>query len=236
MSLPPHDIASNLHGSYCVPTASRNRPAAKTVLAGKVWEPRTLQFMAANCGDGDVVHAGTYFGDFLPALSHALAPDARLWAFEPSTENHACAAHTVALNGLKNVSLFHAGLGADTGRASLHIVSPRGALGGSSTIVREKRPRRSYEEIGIVALDDVVVDRAVTVLQLDVEGYEQKALRGARGLLERCKPLLILESLPANQRHILRIGYRLLGTVHGNSVLTASTNEPTAWEACRDQP
>ncbi len=71
------------------PARRRPRPAAAAVLAGNVWEAGVIAFMARNCGTGDIVHAGTYFGDFLPGLSHALTPGARLWAFEPSSENYA---------------------------------------------------------------------------------------------------------------------------------------------------
>lgn len=240
MTLPEHCIASNQYGRYCVPVSSQARPAAAAILAGKVWEPRTIAFMARNCGSGDLVHAGTYFGDFIPALSQALAPGARLWAFEPSRENHACAAHTIELNGLQNVSLFHAGLGSGPGSAALHTASPRGvAFGGSSSIAAKKRPRGSYEDVEIVALDDAVRhDRAVSILQLDVEGYEQKALKGARGLLERCRPLLVLETLPDNprwyERNVLSLGYRALGTIHGNTVLTASAGDPADFEHIRD--
>ncbi|HWA92367.1 MAG TPA: FkbM family methyltransferase [Rhizomicrobium sp.] len=240
MTLPEHQLASNEYGKYCVPLSSKERPAAAAVLTGKVWEPRTIAFMATHCGDGDVVHAGAYFGDFLPALSQALAPGARLWAFEPSEENHACAAETVALNALANVSLFKAGLGPRAGTASLCISKPGGeSLGGASTITRKEHRRRGYEEVQMMSLDDVVgADRKVSILQLDVEGYEQKALKGAQAILNRCKPLLILENLPRNPRwqekNLTAIGYREIGRVHGNSVLS-TTEAPADFQTYRDR-
>lgn len=240
MTLPEHLIAENEHGRYCVPMSSKARPAAAFTLEGRVWEPRTIALMAANCASGDIVHAGTYFGDFLPALSRALAPGARLWAFEPSYENHACAEETIALNGLANVSLFRAALGARAGSATLRTASPRGkALGGSSMIVAEGEDLPGAESVPVVALDDVAGhDRHVSVLQLDVEGYEQKALRGARRILKRCQPLLILESLPQSERwyerNILALGYRALGTVHGNTVLCASADDLAGFGHHRD--
>src|ERR1700678_3814062 len=95
-------IAANVHGTYCVPAASRERPAARAILDGRIWEAETLAFLASQCGSGDVVHAGTYFGDFLPALSRAIAEDARVWAFEPSSENFLCAGITLKLNAIGN--------------------------------------------------------------------------------------------------------------------------------------
>src|SRR5438046_4458528 len=91
-------IASNEYGMYCIPQSSSDRPASKAVLASKVWEPKTIQFIRENCGTGDVVHAGMYFGDFLPGISKALAPGALLWGFEPNPENFECARCTSLLN------------------------------------------------------------------------------------------------------------------------------------------
>ena len=241
MTLPDHLVAANEYGQYCVPRSSQTRPAAAAVLAGNVWEAGVIAFMARNCGAGDIVHAGTYFGDFLPALSRALRPAAQLWAFEPSSENHACARRTVALNGLKNVSLLHAGLGARADTKPLCIASPDGAWGGASHIVKEKAPDGTCEDVRIVALDDVVPpQRHVSIVQLDVEGYEQQALKGALGVLRRCLPLLILENLPRNlkwhERNILALGYREIGTISRNRVLTASPDGPRDFDAYSDRP
>jgi len=228
---PDHIIASNKYGRYCVPKSSSTRPAARTIIAGKVWEKDTIRFIAQNCGDGDIVHAGTFFGDFLPGLSRALRPDARLWAFEPSRENFLCAQETVALNVLANVTLTNAGLGARDGAGSLCVSASGEAHGGASRFVEQETADEVYETVPIVAIDDVIPQtRNVSVLQLDVEEYEQQALEGALGLLKRCLPLIILETLPRSaewyERNILSLGYRDIGPVHHNRVLAPSDVEP----------
>jgi len=219
-----HIVGDNEFGRYCVPASSRHRPAARAILEGRVWEPDTIAFMVANCGASDIVHAGTYFGDFLPALSRALAPGARLWAFEPSSENFACATETIALNGLTNVALTHAGLGARAGSLPLRIGDPgRPARGGSSRVDVSRTPGSTYEDVPIVTLDESVpADRTVSIVQLDVEYFEQQALAGGLGLIRRCLPIIILENLPADEtwfaENILALGYRASDKVHRNTV------------------
>jgi hypothetical protein len=71
-------IAYNQYGGYCVPQSSHHRPAAQRILSGTLWEPKTIAFMMTYCGTGDIVHAGTYFGDIVPALSQACAPGAKV--------------------------------------------------------------------------------------------------------------------------------------------------------------
>src|SRR5882672_2138462 len=96
-------VSYNKYGGYCVPSSSVHRPAAQKILSGDVWEPDTIEFMVNHVGDGDIVHAGAYFGDFIPALSQACKPSAKLWTFEPNPENYRCALITIEINGLRNV-------------------------------------------------------------------------------------------------------------------------------------
>src|SRR5271154_2486186 len=57
-------VASNRHGAYCVPRAALHRPVSKTILRSRVWESETLDLVRTADPRGDIVHAGTFFGDF----------------------------------------------------------------------------------------------------------------------------------------------------------------------------
>ena len=218
-------IAYNKFGAYCTPISSQRRPAVQTILKGNVHEPDTIAFIRKNCKNGDVVHAGTYFGDFLPALSSGLSPEARLWAFEPNDENYRCAEITLLLNQLKNIVLTNAGLGASSGEKKLIVQNEKGLpLGGGSHIVNSKEDSNAMN-VQVVSIDEVVPeDRDVTIIQLDVEGYEKQALEGALKTISRCKPHLILEDQKQVAKskwfkeHISSLGYVATGMVHLNSV------------------
>lgn len=224
-------VASNCYGSYCVPFSSKHRPAAKAVLCGDVWERTTLAFLCANCGAGDIVHAGTYFGDFLPALSQAVRPDAHIWAFEPSAENFACANITLKLNDIRNVALSRAALGACTGTALLCTgKAGRRRDGGGSRIVPEVPSGFDCEEVPVVALDEALPhERRISIVQLDVEYYEQHALAGALSTIRRCRPLLVLENLPPDPDwfadNILSLGYAEIEMCDRNHVLRAGDGQ-----------
>lgn len=219
-------IAYNELGGYCVPSSSRHRPAARAIFSGQVWEPETIDFMSAHCKGGDIVHAGTYFGDFLPALSRACGTDGKVWAFEPNPENYRCASITIMLNHLQNVQLRNAGLGSEASRRSMMVFDEQGrSLGGGSTILTDgsQANDRQCASVEIVRVDDAVPsDRRVAILQLDVEGFEQWALTGAMETMKRSKPILILEILPDMKwlaENILCLGYRIDGKVHRNTIL-----------------
>ena len=230
-------IAYNKYGGYCVPESSRNRRAASKVLEGGVYEPEMLEFIAAHCGQGDIVHAGTYFGDFLPAMSAACGDSASIWAFEPNPENFRCACITCMLNGLENVNIENAGLGDAPDTMLVRTADEHGkSLGGGSEIVVADVGEAGgrFEKVKIVTIDDSIpADRDISIIQLDVEGYEQQALTGALKLIRRCKPIIILEVLPGSNllasewfsENITSIGYRYLESRHGNDILVCEAEE-----------
>jgi len=219
-------IAYNMYGGYCVPLSSHHRYSAQSILAGMIWEPLTIALVRNEVGAGDIVHAGTFFGDFLPAYSQYCARDARVWAFEPNPENYRCSMVTVLVNGLDNVELINAGLGVTKGEVSLIIAEANGrALGGASYISDEGSKLGRTVSVKITSIDECVpAERVVSVIQLDVEGYELSALSGALATIRRCLPLLILETLPNRdwlEKNIFPLGYKVVGTVHENTVLRA---------------
>ena len=105
-----------------MPLSSFHRPAAQKILSGDVWEAETIEFMSVNAPEGDIVHAGSYFGDFIPALSRSRKSGAKVWVFEPNPENFRCAKITIYINELENVQLIKACLGAE--KATIPMMIP----------------------------------------------------------------------------------------------------------------
>jgi FkbM family methyltransferase len=219
-------LAENRYGSYCVPRSSLHRPVSRTIMRSRVWESETLDLLRGADPQGDIVHAGTFFGDFIPALSRSRETDARVWAFEPNRENYECARVTIMLNGLENVVLNHAGLGVKRAAALLATSDRQGLpLGGGSHLLANsaRAARAGSEEVELLAIDDAVShDRRVAVIQLDVEGHEQQALAGAKLTIARCRPLIVLETLPPESwiaEHLAPLGYRATDEVDANTVM-----------------
>jgi FkbM family methyltransferase len=218
--------ASNAYGQYCVPVASAHRPVSQCILRSEIHEPETIEFIRENCKDGDVVHAGTFFGDFLPAISSALAPDAKIWAFEPNYENYYCAKNTIRLNNLQNIEIQNKGLGEAKAKAQLQIRSRQGKnLGGGSKITMSKDQKLTVE-VGLVSIDQVISsNRKISIIQLDVEGYEKQALTGALNKIIRNKPIIIIEDNNGIiesewfKINIISLGYKLSGKVHNNHII-----------------
>jgi FkbM family methyltransferase len=188
-----------------------------------VIEQNTIDFIVEHVQDGDVIHAGTCFGDFLPALSRA--GSGKIWAFEPNPENYRCAMITILINDLQNVNLMNAGLGETRRIAKIVTCHEDGtSLGELSHIQRHSDPEGLRAvTVQIVELDDVIAeDRKITIIHLDVEGYEQQALTGGLATIRRCRPFLILETLPSQQwyaENLKPLGYHVEGQIDHNTLL-----------------
>ena len=71
-------IAKNKWGLFSIPSEIRYTYTAQTILEGQVHEDSTIDFIKSI--GGNIIHAGTGFGDFLPALQNC----SKVWTFEPN--------------------------------------------------------------------------------------------------------------------------------------------------------
>ena len=234
-----HDLACivsyNKYGAYCIPQSSKHRPAAQMILADDVYEQKTIDFMRSHCAEGDIIHAGTFFGDFLPALSESCGLDNKIWTFEPNPESYRCASITILLNGLQNIELTNSGLSEKSTTLAMQTSDEQGlSLGGSSVLVQKDRShiQGGIEMVQVIAIDMVVPgDRTISIIQLDVEGHEQEALTGGLNTIRRCLPIIILEVLASSNllesewfaEHILSLGYQQVKTIDENAVFICSS-------------
>lgn len=61
----------------------------------------------------------------------------------------------------------------------------------------EATSREGRAKYGFETLDEIIpADRHIGVIQLDIEGYEADALKGARDTVRRCQPIIVLETIP----------------------------------------
>ena len=66
--------------------------------------------------------------------------------------------------------------------------------GFSSLANRASRGRVVERRVKACRLDDLIGDARVDFIKIDIEGFEYPALRGATGLLKRCRPLIEFEA------------------------------------------
>lgn len=144
----------------------------------ETYEPEMWARLMAEVRPGDVVaDVGASIGLYTLALARRVGPTGQVHAFEPDPESFGWLSRNVDLNGVGEwVHLYCCAVGDQDG-----TVAFAGGRGTESTIVEAPSPGSG--RVQSTRLDGVLVDRKLDLLKIDVEGFEEKVLRGAAGLL-----------------------------------------------------
>lgn len=146
--------------------------------------------------DAVVVDVGAHIGLFAVPLGRRLLPGGgKVLAFEPVPENADRLRLNIAANGLDAcVSVFERAVGASERPVVLKLTEPRAATSNAFVTrdLDEAQPHRVRARM--ITLDGALADLdRCQVLKIDVEGGELDVLIGARRLLARCRPAVLLE-------------------------------------------
>jgi hypothetical protein len=119
------------------------------------------------------------------------------------------------------------------GVATLVTHDEKGRSLGELSYIQSRSSSKPLEAmtVKIVAIDEVIpADRKISVLHLDVEGYEQQALTGALATIRRNRPFLILETMPSDEwfaRNLKPLGYRVDRVIPPHNTLLVPTRSIT---------
>lgn len=222
-------VGQNKYGKYCVPILTPSRVEIDKILDGDVHEQDTIECIVNNSRGNDIVHAGTFFGDMLPAFSQAFNT---VWAFEPSKFIYECASQTIQLNEITNVTLRNSALSNKVGHAYIKTANNEGKQTGSAARLT-KQTDGVTERVDVHTIDYVVpITSTIDVIHLDVEGQELDALRGAKQTIVRCKPCIVLETRGPQYRQFSKflgaLGYVLQTRTHPTVKVPIGLN--TVWK------
>jgi FkbM family methyltransferase len=154
-----------------------------------VWEPQTTKLLTALARNAShAIIGGAYIGDHVLPIARVMAedtPPGQVHAFEPMSHAFNRLLRNVELNQMQNVAANRLGLW-DTSDTSLSV---EGQLAlASSVALDEEAAGEGDDVIKSVTIDDYVKSgglERVGLIMLDTEGGEERALSGARTLLER---------------------------------------------------
>jgi FkbM family methyltransferase len=159
------------------------------------------------------VDVGANIGYFSLLGATLVGPEGRVIAIEPAPPNHALLTKSIALNGFSHVELHPVALSAKTGRARVSPTERRNS--GSFRFVDDAGDLGSFE-VETRALDDLVGDRTVQVIKMDIEGAEGLALPGMERTLRRDRPVIVMELSPRSLETVSQVsGEELLGRLEG---------------------
>lgn len=171
------------------------------------YDPEVLEFLLGRCKDSSqVLIVGAHVGALVVPVAK------RVWklvAVEANPAVRELLRMNAALNGLQNVEIH--GFAAGDRNAEVCFLAGRLNSGASGLAIGDWK-QWAYvfdkpQEINVVMrrLDDALSGRQFDVIVMDVEGAEMVALKGMKGLLGRCRGLLI-EVFESHLRNVAKVG------------------------------
>ena len=155
------------------------------LVQGMVWEPHILELLRRHARPGSVVvDVGAHIGVHTLSLATLVGAQGIVYAFEPQRKIYRELVHNLRLNGAANVVPLRFALGA---QSAIEEMNPATARSEGSTGVGAGGDRvemRTLDSFGL---------RNLSLLKIDVEGFEDNVLDGARETIARNRPVIVIE-------------------------------------------
>jgi FkbM family methyltransferase len=171
-----------------------------------VWKATTQQHHKSLRGafrryiprDAVVFDIGAHAGQF-SKLFAKMAPDGRVYAFEPSAYARSVLVHALSWNRIGNVEIVPVGLSDTAGQLILTTpIKKRGGIGfGLAHLGSEVSERPTITQLVQLTTIDLFFEEnpinRLDFIKADVEGWEYHILKGGFNALKTYKPALFLE-------------------------------------------
>ena len=175
-----------------------DKSIGKTIIHNREYERPVTQMFRKYLRPGmGVLDLGANIGYFSLLAASLVGVTGFVQSWEPSTLNvrALCASRTV--NGFDNIEVVQAAAAEKNGLLQYF----RSSINGSVAGVEHTGPEDLFTAETVMGLrvDDFISPEVhINFIKIDVEGYEFKALQGARKTIERCRPIIVSEFAPPN--------------------------------------
>jgi FkbM family methyltransferase len=132
------------------------------------------------------VDAGAHIGYMTLLMATLVGSEGWIFSFEPSPVNCDRLRVNIELNAIENATVVQAFVSSTDGTAPLGI-------GASSFEYGLAADSEVSTTVDSVALERYFADQHVDFVKLDVEGADELAVQGMRGILTRDKPTILIE-------------------------------------------
>jgi FkbM family methyltransferase len=182
----PHGNAIALLGDGRLLQCQLADRTQRTMYLG-LFEPRETRLLHKLLASGDtVIDVGAHIGWFTTLAARAVGDAGRVIACEPYPANATMLKSNLAQNNCRNVRVMEVALGDQRGTITL------ATAGDSGGVTALDWARSGPAEVPMTTLDTVAAGLgAVTLIKVDVEGWEAHVLRGAARTLMHTKYVLI---------------------------------------------
>ena len=146
-----------------------------------------------------VIDCGANMGYYSTIMMQKIGREGTLHAFEPNPRAFSFLKNNIAINGFSEQACLHQTALSNEESTSSHMWISKEFSGGSyltSDLSTDMTNQGFYlEKIQTQKLDNIITEKTVDLIKIDVEGFEPNLLFGAQNILERSKNIILIIEL-----------------------------------------
>jgi FkbM family methyltransferase len=169
-----------------------------------------------------VIDVGANLGEWTVPFARKVGPAGRVLAIEPAPRSAAALESTLAANALRQAEIVRCAIGDHDGVAQFAVPVVRSARTDTGTaLIGPACAGRDALQVPLRSLDSLAAVRNLArldLIKIDVEGHERRVLDGAAAVLDRHRPVLVIETgheadgdRAAIHDRLAGLRYRMLG-------------------------
>ena len=153
---------------------------------------------------------GANIGTHSLALSKTYGSNIKIRAFEAQRQVFNMLCGTVALNGINNIFCYNVAVSNEEGKLisiELPNYGETNNFGGLELIQPIRSDNFNMKKMGIEEIQTTTLDsfdEVVDFIKLDIEGMEDRAIKGAELILRKHKPICFIEILKTDLEFLIR--------------------------------
>jgi FkbM family methyltransferase len=164
----------------------------RTLSEGHLWESNIVELIRAHAKQGTIaVDLGSHIGTHLVSMSKAVGENGIVIGFEPQIKLFSELVKNMELNQCHNVRAYRCAVGRNFGRVQMQIAHSYNeggtAIGSGGDFAQ------------LIPLDSLKLD-TVSLIKIDVEGYEDEVLAGACETIRKSHPYIIIELVEGDKK------------------------------------
>jgi FkbM family methyltransferase len=168
-----------------------NDTIKKTLSQGAPWEPNIVELIHQYAREGTIsIDLGSHNGMHLLSMSQAVGKTGTVIGFEPQTKLFAELVHNMQLNHCENVKVYRCAVGSHFDEVQMNVAWTTNEGGTAIGQGGDFAP--------LIPLDSLNLS-PVSLIKIDVEGYEDKVIAGAMQTIRKNHPYIIIELMDSNE-------------------------------------
>lgn len=165
----------------------KNDGIGKSASEGKIWENHIYKFLENNLDpEGSFIDIGSNYG------LHAITASSfckKVYSFEPQSLMFDLQKKSIELSDIKNINLYNLGLGNEPKTMNMAPIDYlREGINIGDLSLGE-----GGEIVEVEKLDNLKIPEKISIIKIDVQGFEKFVIEGSEDKLLRDRPILIVE-------------------------------------------